>query len=93
MPTKYIQDKEGQANNGLAKAAGGAARVGRVVGGLGRKSRDPYHGEDNIDDDHDIGLGQLAGAREARRPDEIDPGGYGKETLRKRSVSLQIVSR
>lgn len=71
-----IQDEDGHGNDSFAEAAGCPAEVGGVVGGLGRESREPDDGEDGVDDQHGVGLGELACAWEARGHHQVDPGRY-----------------
>ena len=73
------EDAEG--DDALARPAGGAAEVGRVVGGLAGKGREPEDDEDAVDDGHGVGLGELACPRVARRHDQVDPGQDGQEAL------------
>ena len=82
-----VQDKEAHGDNGLAEVTHALAVAGRVVGGLGREGADPDDGEEGIDDDHGVGLGQLAGAGEPGRHDEVDPCRDREEALRGRGVS------
>lgn len=52
--------KNTQANNGLAGTACGAAGVGGVIGSLCCKGGQPYYGEDGVDSDESVRLGDVA---------------------------------
>lgn len=87
-PGEEETDKEAQANDGLALAAGGAAQVSRVVRRLRGKCREPDDGVDGVDSDHDMGLGQVSCSWGPGRPYEVDPCWYREEKLRWRDKSF-----
>ena len=82
-----IQDKNAHGYTCFANSAGTPAFVGRVVGCLCCKGREPDEGEEAIKRGHDIWLGKLSCPRESRRHGEIDPCRNGEEALRRDLVS------
>lgn len=85
---KNVRVEDAKTDNGLAELASVTAEVGRVVGGLRGKGREPENGAKQVDAQHGPRGGEAAGASKARCHDEVDPRGDGDEALEKHRVSM-----
>ena len=72
-----LRRDDAEADDSLALTTGIAAVVGGVVSGLGSKGREPDYGEEDVNDEHGNGVGEVARAVPSRSHEQIYPGGYG----------------
>ena len=80
----YIRVDDPKADNGLAQVTPATAEVGRVVGGLRGKGREPQDGAKEVDTKHSPWCSKTTSARKAWGHEKIEPSRDRDKALREK---------